>query len=90
MACHIGGKFKSGWNQSKNIDFQNNSPFKGIQYIQAFATDIDFKSKGVKCTDVYEHYENNVKQARNVFELPYDKLVLAVGTKRSDLRSLKV
>ena len=54
---------------------------KGIQYVQAFATNIDFKSKGVKCIDVYEHYENNVKQARNVFELPYDKLVLAVGCK---------
>merc|ERR1712038_427467 len=54
---------------------------KGINYCQAFATGIDFKKKEIACADVYEHYENNVKLPRSKFNLSYDKLVSAVGTK---------
>ncbi len=50
----------------------------GVHYHQARATGIDFGSRVVKCRDVYTHYETG---SNLVFELPYDKLVIAVGTK---------
>jgi len=54
---------------------------KGVKYVQAFATDIDFKNKEISCIDLYEHYEDDIKLPKNEFKLNYDKLVLAVGTK---------
>jgi len=54
---------------------------KGVRYIQASASDIDFLKKEVNCVDLYEHFEDGVKQPRNKFKLTYDKLVLGMGTK---------
>ena len=54
---------------------------KGVSYVQAFATNIDFDQKQISCIDLYEHFENDVKMPRNKFNLPYDKLVIACGTK---------
>jgi len=54
---------------------------KDVKYVQASARNIDFKSKEVICTDLYEHSQDGIKQQRNEFKIKYDKLVLAVGTK---------
>jgi NADH dehydrogenase FAD-containing subunit len=50
----------------------------GIHYHQANATSIDFAKKIVNCRDVYTHYETGTNLC---FDLPYDKLAVAVGTK---------
>lgn len=50
---------------------------EGVHYHQAKATAIDFEGKAVSCLDVYRHYESGDLS----FDLPYDKLVIAVGTK---------
>jgi len=54
---------------------------KDVKYVQASARNIDFKSKEVICTDLYEHSQDGIKEQQNEFKIKYDKLVLAVGTK---------
>jgi len=49
----------------------------GIHYHQARADSIDLSEKHVRCTDVYRHGEGEPIS----FRLPFDKLVVAVGTK---------
>ncbi len=49
----------------------------GVDYHQARATSIDLSSRVVHCTDVYQHAGGGFLS----FQLPYDKLVVAVGTK---------
>lgn len=45
---------------------------KGVHYIQAAARNMDFEKKIIHCEEVYESRE---------FDVDYDKLVIAVGTK---------
>jgi len=54
---------------------------KDVQYVQASARHIDFKNKEVVCRYLYEHSHDGVTQQRNEFQIKYDKLVLAMGTK---------
>jgi len=55
-----------------------------IHYHQAQANKIDFKNQIVSCSDVYSHYQKG-KPLTNLktinFEVPYDKLIIACGTK---------
>ena len=56
----------------------------GLHYHQAQANNIDFERQSISCTDVYSHYQKGkpVTDKREInFEVPYDKLVIAVGTK---------
>ncbi len=46
---------------------------------QAWATRIDFQKKVVQCRDVYSHHEAQHKSM--IFDVPYDYLMVAVGTK---------
>lgn len=48
-----------------------------IQQFTAHATDIDFARKTLTCEDVYHHYG----KGKVSFNLDYDKLIIAVGTK---------
>ena len=54
-----------------------------VNYHQAKAKTIDFENQNVTCTDVYAYYDQETGESdkeRN-FVVPYDKLVVAVGTK---------
>lgn len=50
---------------------------KGIHYHQAHAQSIDLMKKSVSCKCNYDHHESGDV----VFDLNYDKLIIAVGTK---------
>jgi len=59
---------------------------KGVHYLQAQASGIDFEGKQVHCTEVYAHREEVQpgswkSQPKAQLSLPYDKLVIATGTK---------
>ena len=59
---------------------------KGVHYLQAQASGIDFEVKKVHCTEVYAHREEVApgswkSQPKAQLSLPYDKLVIAAGTK---------
>merc|ERR1719481_1700181 len=49
--------------------------------MQAQATGVDMHSKKVSCMEIYEHEEQGVKMPRNEYSLPFDKLIIATGTK---------
>ena len=56
----------------------------GIHYHQAQAKKIDFSGQEISCTDVYSHYQAGkpLTDKREInFTVPYDKLVISVGTK---------
>ena len=56
----------------------------GIHYHQAEAKAISFKTQEIFCNDVYGHYQPGkpVTDKKMIsFNVPYDKLVIAVGTK---------
>ena len=56
----------------------------GMHYHQAQAKTIDFKAQEIFCNDVYGHYQPGkpVTDKKVIsFNVPYDKLVIAVGTK---------
>ena len=59
---------------------------KGVHYLQAQASGIDFEAKQVHCTEVYAHREEVQpgswkSQPKAELSIPYDKLVIATGTK---------
>ena len=55
---------------------------KDIDYFQAVANSIDFHKKTVKCSSLYKHFvEESEAPIREQFEVEYDKIVLALGTK---------
>ena len=50
--------------------------------MQAVATGVDFDTREVACVSVYKQFEPDSEEAtRRQFVVPYDKLVLAMGTK---------
>ena len=51
----------------------------GVHYHQAHTTAIDFDNRVLKCRDVYTHHESGHEDL--YFDLRYDKLAVAVGTK---------
>ena len=56
----------------------------GVHYHQANAKKIDFDSQEISCCDVYSHYQKGkpLTEKREInFTVPYDKLIIAVGTK---------
>ena len=56
----------------------------GVHYHQAQAKTIDFEGQEIACSDVYSHYQKGkpFTDKREIsFTVPYDKLVIAVGTK---------
>ena len=56
----------------------------GVHYHQANAKKINFETQEISCTDVYSHYQKGkpLTDKREInFNVPYDKLVIAVGTK---------
>ena len=56
----------------------------GVHYHQANAKKIDFENQEISCIDVYSHYHKGkpLTEKREIhFEVPYDKLIIAVGTK---------
>ena len=56
----------------------------GVHYHQAQAKKIDFSANEISCTDVYSHYQKGkpLTEKRVIdFTVPYEKLVIAVGTK---------
>lgn len=50
---------------------------RGVHYHQARADKVDLAASEVHCTDVYDHGDRGSLS----FKLPYDRLVVAVGTK---------
>ena len=58
------------------MDFQSiSNPIRnlpGVHYQQAKARDVDFEQRVVTCSDVFKNFS---------FEVPYDRLVIAVGCK---------
>ena len=56
----------------------------GVHYHQANAKTINFDTQEISCADVYSHYQKGkpLTEKREInFVVPYDKLVIAVGTK---------
>ena len=56
----------------------------GLHYHQAQANKIDFEGQSISCTDVYSHYQEGkpLTDKREInFDVTYDKLIIAVGTK---------
>ena len=56
----------------------------GVHYHQANAKAINFETQEISCADVYSHYQKGkpLTEKREInFVVPYDKLVIAVGTK---------
>ena len=56
----------------------------GVHYHQAQAKGIDFDLQEIACCDVYSHYQKGkpLTDKREIsFTVPYDKLIIAVGTK---------
>ena len=56
----------------------------GVHYHQAQAKNIDFNGQEISCTDVYSHYQPGkpLTDKREInFTVPYDKLIISVGTK---------
>lgn len=56
----------------------------GLHYHQAQANIINFDDQTISCTDVYSHYQRGkpISEKREInFTVPYDKLIIAVGTK---------
>ena len=55
---------------------------RSVEYVQAAATGVDFDTREVACVSVYKQFEPDSEEAtRRQFVVPYDKLVLAMGTK---------
>ena len=53
-----------------------------IDYVQAVANSIDFNKKAVKCSSLYKHFaEESGNPIREEFDVEYDKIILAMGTK---------
>ena len=67
---------KAAWLVSRCVQ-EPARTIEGAHYHQAKATSINLKEKTVSCLDVYRHYESGDLS----FDLPYDKLVIAVGAK---------
>ena len=60
----------------------------GVHYHQANAKKINFETQEISCTDVYSHYQKGkpLTDKREInFNVPYDKLVIAVGTKSKQI-----
>ena len=56
----------------------------GVQYVQAFATGVDWSKKEISCIDLYEHMDYKKASAggnteetktRTNFKIPYDKVI---------------
>jgi len=55
---------------------------QGVRYIQAVADTVDFTQRTVNCVKLYKHFEEELGQTRRSrFNVEWDKLVLAMGTK---------
>jgi len=62
----------------------------GLHYHQAQAHKIDFENQIVSCSDVYSHYQDcSVFTNHKVidFDVPYDELVIACGTKSNTFKT---
>ena len=49
----------------------------GISYFQSKAESVDFENKSIHCCDVHPQHQRELVR----YDLPYDKLVIAVGSK---------
>jgi len=55
---------------------------KNVKYIQAAATNIDFENKVINCKSLYKQFQKDSKELQRMnFQVSYDKIVLAMGTK---------